>query len=189
MSRSTCIFAGPPGSAEMVMSIVETALGRSFIRLAGSDPYIRADPLAVYMGGHDFDDGDVYSPAGTPIALKTTYPILIDIRDTERNLQRQQDAAARIFAAIKAAKQTGGSKRSTSTTCSTSSTAATLTPSRPADSATEPDLHFAHGSRAGWRDTLVASRNERSLPGLADRPGPDQSNRLRRVKHQLKLSG
>ena len=102
MSRNTYILAGPPGSAEMVMSIVETALGRSFIRPAGSDPYIRADPLAVYMGGHDFDDGDVYSPAGTPIALKTTYPNLIEIRDTERNLQRQQDTAGRIFAAIKA---------------------------------------------------------------------------------------
>jgi hypothetical protein len=86
----------------MVISIIETALGRAFIRQAGSDPYIRADPVAVYMGGHDFDDGDIYSPAGTPIALKTTYPNLIDIRDTERNLQRQQDAAARIFAAIKA---------------------------------------------------------------------------------------
>ena len=86
----------------MVMSIVESALGRAFIRPAGSDPYIRADPVAVYMGGHDFDDGDVCSPAGTPIAVKTTYPNLIDIRDTERDFQRQQDTAARIFAAIKA---------------------------------------------------------------------------------------
>ena len=33
---------------------------------------------------------------------QTTCPNLIDIRDTERNLQRQQDAAARIFAAINA---------------------------------------------------------------------------------------
>ena len=102
MSRNTYIFAGPPGSAEMVMSIVESALGRAFIRPAGSDPYIRADPVAVYIGGHDFDDGDIYSPAGTPIAVKTTYPNLIDIRDTERDFQRQQDTAARIFAAIKA---------------------------------------------------------------------------------------
>lgn len=84
------------------MSVIEAALGRSFNREPGTDPYLRADPVAVYISGHDFDDGDIDSPDGTPIPLKTAYPYLIDIRDTERDPRHQQDTAARILAAIKA---------------------------------------------------------------------------------------
>jgi hypothetical protein len=105
VSRRTYIFAGPDGSEGALTAMIEAALGRPFVREAGSDPYVRADPIAVYLSGHDFDDGDIDSPAGTPLALKTAYPYLIDIRDTERDLQRQQDTAARIFAAIKAGRR------------------------------------------------------------------------------------
>ena len=83
------------------MNVIETALGRPFIHETGSDPYIRADPTAVYVGRHDFDDGDIDSPTGTPVPLQTAYPHLVDIRDTERNLQRQQDTAERLLNAIK----------------------------------------------------------------------------------------
>jgi len=51
---------------------------------------------------HDFDDGDIVTADGTPIPLRTGYPYLADIRDTTRDLHRQQQAAAAIFAAIKA---------------------------------------------------------------------------------------
>jgi hypothetical protein len=37
-----------------------------------------------------------------PIPLRTGYPYVADIRDTERDLARQQQAASAIFAAIKA---------------------------------------------------------------------------------------
>ncbi len=102
MARRSYIFAGPPGSAGILMTVIEAALDRSFIRQAGTDPYIRADPVAVYVGAHDFEDGDIDAPDQTPVALQTNYPLLVDIRATDRNLDRQQDAAARIFAAIKA---------------------------------------------------------------------------------------
>lgn len=84
------------------MSIIEIATGRSFIREPGSDPYVRADPVDVYVSRHDFDDGDIDALDGTPIALRTGFPYLADIRDTERDSHRQQEAAAAIFAAIKA---------------------------------------------------------------------------------------
>src|SRR5580658_10024679 len=106
MSRRTYIFAGPAGSGSALTSIIETALGRTFVREADSDPYIRADPASVYLSGHDFDDGDLNCPAGTPVPLKTAYPHLIDVRDNERNLTRQQNLAAQIFAAIEADGQT-----------------------------------------------------------------------------------
>jgi len=102
MARRTYVFAGPSGSASVLMTIIETATGRPFIREPGSDPYIRADPIGVYVGGHDFDDGDIDAPDRTPIQLRTDYPYLADIRDNERDLNRQQQAAAAIFGAIKA---------------------------------------------------------------------------------------
>ena len=102
MARGTYVFAGPPGSADILTSIIEAALGQAVIREPGSDPYVRADPLAVYISSHDFDNGDIDAPDGSPVALQTGYPHLADIRDTERNLQRQQEVAERIFSAIKA---------------------------------------------------------------------------------------
>jgi hypothetical protein len=102
VARRTYVFAGPSESASVLMSIIETATGRPFIREPGSDPYIRADPLGVYVTRHDFDDGDIVAADGSPIPLRTGYPYLADIRDTTRDLHRQQQAAAAIFAAIKA---------------------------------------------------------------------------------------
>jgi hypothetical protein len=101
MSRRTYIFVGPPGSAEILMNVIETALGRPFIHEPGSAPYVRADPIAVYVGGHDFDDGDIDFVTGSPVPLQTAYPYLVDIRDTERFVQRQQDTAERLLNAIK----------------------------------------------------------------------------------------
>jgi len=49
--------------------------------------YVRADPVAVYVSSHDFDNGDIDAPDGTPVALRTGYPHLADARDTERNHQ------------------------------------------------------------------------------------------------------
>jgi hypothetical protein len=102
LARRTYIFAGPPGSADDLMTIIETALGLAFVRVPGSDPYIRADPVVVYVSGHDFDDGDIDTADGRPVPLRTAYPSLVDIRDTERDQDRQQDTAARIFPAVKA---------------------------------------------------------------------------------------
>jgi len=102
MARRTYVFAGPSGSADILTSIIEVTLGQTVIREPGSDPYIRADPVAVYLTGHDFDNGDIDTPDGTPIALLTDYPYVADFCDTERNDERQREVATRIFSAIKA---------------------------------------------------------------------------------------
>jgi hypothetical protein len=73
VSRRTYVFVSPDaGSAEAVMGVIENVMGRSFIREPGTDPYLRAGPLAVYVGGHDFDDGDIDLPDGTPVPLRST---------------------------------------------------------------------------------------------------------------------
>jgi hypothetical protein len=102
MARHTYVFAGPAGSAEILMGIIEAALGRRFSREPGSDPYLRVDPVAVYVGAHGFDDGDLDAPDGVPIPLRGAYPHLVDIRDTERDEARQRDVAGQIFTAIEA---------------------------------------------------------------------------------------
>jgi hypothetical protein len=102
MARRAFVFAGPPGSANILIAIIEAALGQIAIHEAGSDPYVRADSVAVYISGHDFDDGDIDAPDGTPGALRTSYPHLADVRDIKRNDQRQHEVAAQIFSAIKA---------------------------------------------------------------------------------------
>lgn len=73
-----------------------------FIREPGTDPHLRADPLAVYVGGHDFDDGDINFPDGTPVPLRSGYPNLVEVRDTEKDQGRQEAAAGRIYAALTA---------------------------------------------------------------------------------------
>jgi hypothetical protein len=102
VARRSYVFAGPSGSASVLMQLIETVTGHPFIREPGSDPYIRADPIAVYVARHEFDDGDIGAPDGTPIPLRTGYPYVADVRDTDRDLHSQQQAAAAIFAAIKA---------------------------------------------------------------------------------------
>jgi hypothetical protein len=103
VSRRTYVFVSSDGgSAESVMGVIENVMGRSFIREPGTDPYLRADPLAVYVGGHDFDDGDIDFPDGTPVPLRSRYPNLVEVRDTENDQARQEEAAGRIYAALTA---------------------------------------------------------------------------------------
>jgi hypothetical protein len=103
VSRRTYAFVSPDGaSAEAVMAVIENVLGRLFIREPGTDPYLRADPLAVYVGGHDFDDGDIDFPDGAPVPLRSGYPNLVEVRDTEKDQGRQEAAAGRIYAALTA---------------------------------------------------------------------------------------
>ena len=69
----------------------------------GSDPYIRVGTVAVYVGGHEFDDDDIASPEGSDIALRSEYPAMIEVRDTSGDQQRQQEIAGKIFAALESA--------------------------------------------------------------------------------------
>jgi hypothetical protein len=101
MSRRTYVFAGPAQSADVLMSVIERALGRPFVREPGGDPYIRADSVSVYVSGHEFEDDDIASPAGTLVPLESEYPLMVDIRDGGRDSGRQEETAARILEAIR----------------------------------------------------------------------------------------
>jgi len=101
MSRQTFIFVSAPALDADSMHLIERALGGQFTRAEGSDPYIRVGAVAVYVGGHEFDDDDIAWPRGSDIPLQSEYPAMIEIRDTGGNLQHQQEIAAKIFAALR----------------------------------------------------------------------------------------
>lgn len=102
MSRHTYLFVGSSDDSAAVMRVIETALAGSFVTEPGSDPYLRQDPIAVYVGHHEFDDDDIDFPDGSPVPLASQYPLLIDVRDVTRDSRRQEEVAARIFDALQA---------------------------------------------------------------------------------------
>jgi hypothetical protein len=103
MSRQTFIFVSAPAQDPDLIHLVERALGANFRYEEGSDLYIRIGTVAVYAGGHEFDDDDIAWPGGSDIPLRSMYPAMVEIRDTEGDLQRQQAIADRLFAALKSA--------------------------------------------------------------------------------------
>ena len=103
MSRQTFIFVSAPALDAVLMHLIEQALGGQFIRAEGSDPYIRVGTVAVYIGGHGFDDDDIAWPQGSDIPLQSEYAAMIEVRDTGGDLQRQQEIAGDIFAALRSA--------------------------------------------------------------------------------------
>ena len=103
MSRQTFIFVSAPSQDADLMHLIEQALGRQFIRTEGSGPYVRVGTVAVYVGGHEFDDDDIAWPHGSDIPLHSEYPAMIEVRDTGGDLQRQREIAGEIFAALRSA--------------------------------------------------------------------------------------
>ena len=103
MSRQTFIFVSAQVQDPDLMRVVEQALGGQFRYEEGSDPYIRSGTVAVYTGGHEFDDDDIAWPDGSDIQLHTMYPAMIEVRDTNGDHQRQQEIAGKIFEALESA--------------------------------------------------------------------------------------
>jgi hypothetical protein len=103
MSRQTFIFVGTPAQNPDLIRLVEQALEGTFRYEEGSDPYIRVGTVAVYAGGHEFDDDDIAGMDGSDIPLQSMYPAMIEFRDTGGNQQRQQAIAGKVFASLESA--------------------------------------------------------------------------------------
>ena len=82
------------------MRLIEHALDASFRHEEGSDPYVRIGSTAVYVGAHEFDDDDIAWPGGSDIPLHSDYPVMLEIRDTDGDQQRQQTVGGELFRAL-----------------------------------------------------------------------------------------
>ena len=102
MSRQTFIFVGATVRDPDPIRVVEQALGGHFLHEEGSDPYLRVGTVAVYAGGHEFDDDDITWPEGPEIPLHSEFPVMIEARDTSGDHCRQQAVADTIFGALRA---------------------------------------------------------------------------------------
>lgn len=102
MSRQTFIFVGTTVRNTDLIHLVEQVLGGHFRQGEDSDPYLRVGTVAVYVGGHEFDDDDIAWPEGPEIPLHSRYPVMIETRDTSGDHHRQQEVADKIFDALRA---------------------------------------------------------------------------------------
>jgi hypothetical protein len=102
MSRQTFIFVGTTAGDADLTHLVERALGGHFRYEEGSDPYLRVGDVAVYAGGHEFDDDDITWPEGSEVPLHSKFPVMIEIRDTSGDHRHQQEVADKIFQALRA---------------------------------------------------------------------------------------
>jgi hypothetical protein len=102
MSRQTFIFVGTTARDTDLRPLVEQALGGHFRSEEGSDPYLRVGAVAVYLGGHEFDDDDITWPEGSEIPLHSKFPVMIETRDTSGDHRHQQEVADKIFQALRA---------------------------------------------------------------------------------------
>ena len=103
MSRQTFIFVSAQARDADLMHLMEQTLGGTFTFEEGTDPYIRAGMVAVYVGGHEFDDDDIAWPGGSDVPLCSMYPAMIEFRDTGGDQHRQQAIAGQVFAALESA--------------------------------------------------------------------------------------
>jgi hypothetical protein len=104
VSRSTLIFAGPDEPVAAVRDVIESVLGGDFTFPAedGEDPYLVHDRADVYVGPHDHEDDEIAFPDGTWVRLRSGYPHRVEVRDIDRDTERQQALASRIFDALRA---------------------------------------------------------------------------------------
>ena len=102
MSRQTFIFVGTTVRDTDLIHLLEQALGGHFRQEEDSDPYLRVGTVAVYVGGHEFDDDDITWPEGSEIPLHSRFPVMIETRDTSGDHRRQQEVADKIFDALRA---------------------------------------------------------------------------------------
>jgi hypothetical protein len=103
VSQSTLIFAGPDESASAVRDVVQSLLGGRFTFPTdkGEDPYLVHERADVYVGPHDHEDDEIAFPHGAWVPLHSGYPHRIEVRDIDRDIDRQQALARRIFDALR----------------------------------------------------------------------------------------
>lgn len=103
MARTVDLLVGTDEPLNAVTAVIERALGGTFTdRGAYSEPaHLAYDRTDIYAGPHHFDDGDLQAPDGAPLEIHSRYPYWMEVRDVDRDQDRQLATARQIYDALK----------------------------------------------------------------------------------------
>ena len=104
MARTVDLLVGTEEPLSAVIAIIEHALGETFTGPGahGEPAHLAHDRADIYAGPHHFDDGDLQAPDGTPLGLHSQYPHWVEVRDLDRDQDRQLATARQLYEALKA---------------------------------------------------------------------------------------
>jgi hypothetical protein len=104
MARTVDLLVGTDEPLSAVTAVIEQALGGTFTDPGTDDApaHLAYDRTDIYAGPHHFDDGDLQAPDGTPLDLHSRYPHWVEVRDLDRDPDRQLATARRLYEALKA---------------------------------------------------------------------------------------
>jgi hypothetical protein len=104
MARTVDLLVGTDEPLSAVTAVIERALGGTFTgpSTGGEPAHLAHDRTDIYAGPHHFDDGDLQAPDGTPLDLHSQYPYWVEVRDLDRDPDRQLATARQIYEALKA---------------------------------------------------------------------------------------
>lgn len=103
MSRHAHVFVGGTSSIDEAASVIGHRLGEEFSIGPEGDLLLILDRTAVNLGPHEFEDGDMTYDDGRDILLATDFPIWFEVRDLDKDYDRQNSIAIQIFEAAKSA--------------------------------------------------------------------------------------
>jgi hypothetical protein len=105
MARTVDLLVSTDEPLSAVTSVIEQALGGIFTDPSTDDgqAHLAYDRTDIYAGPHHFDDGDLEASDGTPLQLHSHYPHWVEVRDLDRDQDRQLATARRLYEALKAA--------------------------------------------------------------------------------------
>jgi hypothetical protein len=104
MARTVDLLVGTEEPVSAVTAAIEDALGATLANPAadGEPAHLAVDRTDIYVGPHHFDDGDLHKPDGTPLPLRSQYRHWVEVRDLDRDPDRQLATARQLYEAFRA---------------------------------------------------------------------------------------
>jgi hypothetical protein len=101
MASTMDLFVGAEATLSDLRNVLEAAVGAPFKANADGELVVPRGSARLFLNdGHEFDDEEIRWPDGTWIKLHSEYRYWIEIRDVERDEDRQLEVAKSVFQAL-----------------------------------------------------------------------------------------
>jgi hypothetical protein len=102
MASTIHLFVGVDATLTEIRKVIEAAVGASFGVNPEGELVVPFGSTRVFLEkDHEFDDQEIQWPDGTWIKLHSEYPYWVEIRDLERDENRQLEVGRYVFRALK----------------------------------------------------------------------------------------